>query len=166
MVFQSFFFFCILLFPTFFLSQVFQGTGFFGSDSRVLVQGLDSGFRSKWCKAALLKSHFCMGAVHSPVLFIHYLTYLFFFPYCSYWKIQNYKGSRAWFLPQSDWKKMYWKRQIKDRIYFCREESMTFFCEQELLHLRYYQENQRWKKEKNCMYKVFPFYDFKSCTMH
>ena len=54
-------FFWIQLFPTFFIVQVFsgsrffrvqvfQGPGFSGSGSRVLVQGLDPGFRSSHVK--------------------------------------------------------------------------------------------------------------------
>ena len=43
-VFQSFFY--IQLFPKFVMAQVFQGPGFFGSGSRVQVQGLGPGFRS------------------------------------------------------------------------------------------------------------------------
>ena len=49
--------------PTFFMSQVFQGPGFSGSESRVQVQGLGPGFRSRRCKATLMKSHFCMGVL-------------------------------------------------------------------------------------------------------
>ena len=42
MVFQSFF--CIQLFPTFFIVQVFRAPGLSGSRSRVVVQTLGSGF--------------------------------------------------------------------------------------------------------------------------
>ena len=60
-IFQSFF--GIHLFPTFFISQVFQGPGFSGPESRVQVQDLGPGFRSKRSKANLLKPHFCMGVL-------------------------------------------------------------------------------------------------------
>ena len=69
-VFQSFFVFCIQLFPTFFMSWVFQRPGFSGSGSGVQVRGLGPVFRSRRCKATLLKSHFCM-------VVLPYMCYIF-----------------------------------------------------------------------------------------
>ena len=60
-IFQSFF--GIHLFPTFFISQVFQGPGFSGPESRVQVQDLGPGFRSKRSKVNLLKPLFCMDVL-------------------------------------------------------------------------------------------------------
>ena len=67
-LFFSFFFFASSSFLRFSRTrfsrvQPFQDPGFSGSGSMVRVQGLGLGFRSSQCKATLLKSHFCMGAL-------------------------------------------------------------------------------------------------------
>ena len=43
------------------VSHFFYEPGFSGSGSR--VQGLGPGFKRGWCKATLLKSHFCMDVL-------------------------------------------------------------------------------------------------------